>query len=172
MQRINPIGLFCMLSFMTLFSQHSLAAGGTSPIASDNVTIGQLEAIQSRNFLLEQQVQTARLTRQLRESETLNSASQVTAPPVVPFIPASPMSGSGVQMGQQAEAAQAEKKLSGTVRLQEIYGKGSQLRARLLLPQGGVTEVVAGDQIPGSKLRVTSVSSTSVKLNDGTELSF
>jgi len=77
-----------------------------------------------------------------------------------------------MQTGQQAEAVQAEKKLSGNVRLQEIYGKGSQLRARLLLPQGGVTEVVAGDQIPGSKLRVASVSSTSVKLNDGTELSF
>jgi len=79
MQKVNPIGLFCMLSFMTVFSQYSFAAEGSSPIASENVTIGQLEAIQSRNFLLEQQVQTARLTRQLRESETQNSVNQITA---------------------------------------------------------------------------------------------
>jgi len=56
--------------------------------------------------------------------------------------------------------------------LQEIYGRGTQLRARILLPQGGVTEVATGDQIPGTKLRVTAVTAAVVKLSDGTELSF
>ena len=63
-------------------------------------------------------------------------------------------------------------KRAGSVRLQEIYGRGSQLRARIVLPDGGVTEVVKGDQIPGTTKRVTEVTSTLVRLSDDSELSF
>lgn len=47
-----------------------------------------------------------------------------------------------------------------------------QLRARIVLPDGGVMEVVKGDQIPGTAKRVTEVTSTLVRLSDNSELSF
>jgi len=113
-------------------------------------------------------VQTAKLKRQLRESE--NDAGVIDSPTPLPFIPANP---AGEAPAKRTPASSVvEKAASSAVRLQEIYGRGTQLRARILLPQGGVTEVTTGDQIPGTKLRVTAVTATVVKLSDGTELSF
>jgi type IV pilus biogenesis protein PilP len=173
MHNVKPTSRLWLLGIFAVFSLPCLAA--ESPVSADtgNVTIGQLEAIQSRNFLLEQQVQTARLTRQLRESESeiqMSQASPVAnAPASLPFIPSgSPTAGAE----QQATRAPSEKIVPAPVRLQEIYGKGAQLRARIVLPQGGVTEVSPGDQLPGSKLTVKSVTLNTVKLSDGTELSF
>lgn len=173
MQKVNPIHLLCLCGFLAVLSQPSVAAEASGETVADNITLGQLEAIQSRNFLLEQQVQTARLTKQLRESETQNLGGQVANPQVqMPFIPGSPVPGAHMSSGQQTESLQVTKRMLEPVRLQEIYGKGAQLRARIFLPQGGVTEVVNGDLLPGSKLRVISISATSVGLSDGSELSF
>ena len=168
MRNVNAVRLLWLLSVTAVFSQPVWAADVPISTGSDNVTIGQLEAIQSRNFLLEQQVQTARLKRQLRESESPASEIAATTTPL-PFIPSRP---AGATPGSVSTTTGTPSKASSTVRLQEIYGRGTQLRARILLSQGGVTEVVAGDQIPGSQLHVTSVTSAAVKLSDGSELSF
>ncbi len=173
MHNVNPACRLWLLGILAAFSQQSLATESPVTADADNVTIGQLEAIQSRNFLLEQQVQTARLTRQLRESESEIQMSQVSpvanAPAALPFIP-SGLPTAGAE--QQAIRAPSEKSVPVPLRLQEIYGRGTQLRARIVLPQGGVTEVSPGDQLPGSKLTVKSVTLNAVKLSDGTELSF
>ncbi len=173
MHNVNAARLLWLLGVTAVFSQQSLAAEvpistGTDNVTTGNVTIGQLEAIQSRNFLLEQQVQTARLKRQLRESESSASETAASTTPL-PFIPSRP---AGATSDPMPNSPGAQKQASSPVRLQEIYGRGAQLRARLLLAQGGVTEVVAGDQIPGSQVRVTAVTPAAVKLSDGSELSF
>lgn len=164
MHNVNLISRFWLFCIIAVFSQQSLATDSPVTPVAENVTIGQLEAIQSRNFLLEQQVQTARLTRQLRESESESPVSQPVNPPAaMPFIP-------GAE--QQAASGLVPRSVTGAVRLQEIYGRGEHLRARVVLSQGGVTEVSAGDQVPGSKLTVKSITLNAVKLSDGTELSF
>ena len=170
MHNVNPTCRIWLLGILAFCGQQSLAAEGVASADADNVTIGQLEAIQSRNFLLEQQVQTARLTRQLRESQNESPAGPTAGTtPVVPFIPSNPLPPSG---GQGTANGGAHKNAPAAVRLQEIYGRGAQLRARIILPQGGVTEVSAGDPLPGSSLSVKSVTLNAVKLSDGTELSF
>jgi|GEM_PF-911596 type IV pilus biogenesis protein PilP len=169
MHNASPVRLLWLLCFTAAMSHSCLAAGDPFSAGDDNVTIGQLEAIQARNFLLEQQVQTAKLKRQLRESE--NDAGIIDSPTPLPFIPANHPAGEAPAKRTPASSV-AEKTASSAVRLQEIYGRGTQLRARILLPQGGVTEVATGDQIPGTKLRVTAVTAAVVKLSDGTELSF
>lgn len=72
---------------------------------------------------------------------------------------------------QVKESSSAAPKSAG-IRLVEIYGKPGQLRARLLLPSGGIAEVVKGDPVPGTSKRVTAVTETVVRLSDDTELSF
>ncbi|NDL64286.1 type IV pilus biogenesis protein PilP [Acerihabitans arboris] len=168
MHNVNAICLLWLLGVTAVFSQPVWAAEVPISAGTDNVTIGQLEAIQSRNFLLEQQVQTARLKRQLRESESIASETAASTTPL-PFIPSRP---AGEKSDAKFAATSSQKQASSPVRLQEIYGRGTQLRARILLSQGGVTEVIAGDQIPGSQLRVTAVTPATVRLSDGSELSF
>ncbi|HEY3591481.1 MAG TPA: type IV pilus biogenesis protein PilP [Buttiauxella sp.] len=168
MHNVNPACRLWLLGILAAFSQQSLATESPVTADADNVTIGQLEAIQSRNFLLEQQVQTARLTRQLRENETQES-EVASAPAPLPFIPSGTLS---TGEAHQAPGIPIMKRDLVPVRLQEIYGRGTQLHARLLLPQGGIMEVSAGDPLPGGKLTVKSVTLNAVKLSDGTELSF
>ncbi|WOY03080.1 MULTISPECIES: type IV pilus biogenesis protein PilP [Dickeya] len=150
---------------------------GSAPVwAMDdgsNVTMGELETAQARNMLLEQQVQTARLQRQLRESQT-DAATAMTSIPSIPStsplsMPVSPSMTPSSPLSIAQEKAGIEP---STVKLQEIYGRGNQLRARILLPRGGVTEVAVGDPIPGTKTHVQSITATAVKLSDGSELSF
>ena len=165
MRRINPARTGLLLS--VLLSGPALSAT-TGDVLPPNVTLGELEAAQARNLILEQKVQTARLEQQLRESQSgqstdrnyLATSLQPSAPLMTQPVPSQP-----------AATSDTEKR-AGSVRLQEIYGRGTQLRARIMLPDGGVTEVVKGDQIPGTSKRVTEVTSTLVRLSDNSELSF
>lgn len=165
MRRINPARTGLLLS--VLLSGPALSAT-TGDVLPPNVTLGELEAAQARNLILEQKVQTARLEQQLRESQSgqstdrnyLATSLQPSAPLMTQPAPS------------QTAATSVTEKRAGSVRLQEIYGRGTQLRARIVLPDGGVTEVVKGDQIPGTSKRVTEVTSTLVRLSDDSELSF
>ncbi|WP_291972145.1 type IV pilus biogenesis protein PilP [Candidatus Symbiopectobacterium sp.] len=164
MRRINHAGRNFLLA--VLLSGTTLPALASDPL-QPNVTLCELEAAQARNLILEQKVQTARLEQQLRESQSSqgtdrNYLANVTQQ-VMPLM---------TQPGSSQPASTVTSKRSGSVRLQEIYGRGNQLRARIVLPDGGVTEVVKGDQIPGTTKRVTEVTSTLVRLNDDSELSF
>ncbi|WP_291971319.1 type IV pilus biogenesis protein PilP [Candidatus Symbiopectobacterium sp.] len=120
------------------------------------------------NLLLEQQVQTARLQQQLRQSLSDDSGTSGIATPVfrtpnsVGAIPPPSVPGSAASTLGRAER----------VRLQEIYGRAGELRARITLPSGGVTEVHKGDVIPGTKLTVTTITADVVRLSDGSELTF
>ncbi|MCX8957039.1 type IV pilus biogenesis protein PilP [Erwinia psidii] len=162
MRRTDPAGAWLLLSVM--FSGPLLAAG-TGDTLPPNVTLGELEAVQARNLILEQKVQTARLEQQLRES--LSSPSGERSAPLIVQQPTVTQPGAA----QPTTAGSTEKTVT-SVRLQEIYGRGNQLRARILLPNGGVTEVAKGDQIPGTSRRVTEVTATAVRLSDNSELSF
>lgn len=119
------------------------------------------------NLLLEQQVQTARLQQQLRQSQSVNvnpvgtMAGPEYSSPSAQTVPDT-SSGSTLQTSNQPDR----------VRLQEIYGRAGELRARIALPRGGSTEVHKGDVIPGSKLTVTVVTPDIVRLSDGSELTF
>lgn len=152
--------LLCSLAL--LFCGASVAAD------TDSVTIGQLEAAQARNLLLEQQVQTARLQQQLRQTLSEDVSSNSMAPPV---LRAPATVGNGTVQTTAGTAASAAGK-SVPVRLQEIYGRAGELRARITLPLGGVTEVHKGDAIPGTKLTVTTITADVVRLSDGSELTF
>ncbi|MEW5288605.1 type IV pilus biogenesis protein PilP [Erwinia papayae] len=161
MRRTDPAGACLLLSVM--FSGPLLAAG-TGHTLPPNARLDELEAVQARYFILEQKVQTARLEQQLRES--LSPQSGERSAPFILQQPAVTPPGAS-----QSTPASTEKTVS-TVRLQEIYGRGTQLRARILLPNGGVTEVAKGDQIPGTSKRVTEVTATVVRLSDNSELTF
>lgn len=164
MRRINPAGTGLLLAVLLCGTLPAVAGDALPP----NVTLGELEAAQARNLILEQKVQTARLEQQLRESQSGQSTDRnylaTSLQPSAPLMtqPAPP----------PTTATSATEKRAGGVRLQEIYGRGTQLRARIVLPDGGVTEVAKGDQIPGTSKRVTEVTSTLVRLSDDSELSF
>ncbi|AJJ22369.1 type IV pilus biogenesis protein PilP [Yersinia enterocolitica] len=124
-----------------------------------SVTVGQLESIQQKNMLLEAQVQTARLQRQLRENG----------------LGALPVDGNVTSPGQENthKAGSATSSYRGaTLQLEEIYGRSHSLLARLRLTAGGVVEVRQGDRLPGSSLKVTAITDSVVKLSDGTVMSF
>ncbi|MGX5056777.1 type IV pilus biogenesis protein PilP [Enterobacter asburiae] len=165
MRRNKSAGWILMPFALLLGEARATTLSETLPT---NVTQGELETAQARILILEQQVQTARLEQQLRESQSgqrsdRNYLATATQPAMPAMVQPDPT--------QQNETAGTEKR-AGTVRLQEIYGRGNQLRARIVLPDGGVTEVVKGDQIPGTAKRVTEVTSTLVRLSDNSELSF
>lgn len=167
MRRINPARTGLLLS--VLLSGPALSAT-TGDVLPPNVTLGELEAAQARNLILEQKVQTARLEQQLRESQSGQSTDRnylATA-----TQPAMPLMTQPAPSQQTVSASAGPEKRAGSVRLQEIYGRGTRLRARIVLPDGGVTEVVKGDRIPGTSQRVTEVTSTFVRLSDDSELSF
>lgn len=141
-------------------------AARAADVTIDNVTIGQLEATQARNLLLEQQVQTARLQQQLRQSQSVDvSPAGMMAAPAFTSSPVTAMA--DVPASNLQTSTQSDR-----VRLQEIYGRTGELRARISLPRGGSTEVHKGDLIPGSKLTVTVVTPDVVRLSDGSELTF
>ncbi|MHB9329511.1 type IV pilus biogenesis protein PilP [Phytobacter ursingii] len=165
MRRINPARTGLLLS--VLLSGPALSAT-TADALPPNVTLGELEAAQARNLILEQKVQTARLEQQLRESQSGQSTDRNYL--ATSLQPSAPLMTQPVS--SQTAATSGTEKRAGSVRLQEIYGRGTQLRARIVLPDGGVTEVAKGDQIPGTAKRVTEVTSTLVRLSDNSELSF
>ncbi|MFQ6245936.1 type IV pilus biogenesis protein PilP [Yersinia enterocolitica] len=156
MHKNNPVGLLLLLVIwvgsVKATSDQTLA----KTAVTSNVTVGQLESIQQKNMLLEAQLHTARLQRQLHENGrgTLPVDGNVTSP------------------WQANPPIAASSPLGATLQLEEIYGRGHVLLARLRLTAGGVVEVRQGDRLPGSPLKVTAITDSVVKLSDGTVMSF
>lgn len=164
MHKINPI---CLLLPLVLWAG-SVSAAGDQPSAKttdiSSMTVSQLESIQQRNMLLEAQVQTARLKRQLRENEQIILPTDGNLTSTMPFT-------TGLEnMPETGPVASGSKK--ATLQLEEIYGRGHPLRARFRLVTGGVVEVTQGDILPGSSLKITAITASVVKLSDGTVMSF
>ncbi|ECA1950147.1 type IV pilus biogenesis protein PilP [Salmonella enterica subsp. enterica serovar Virchow] len=127
----------------------------------NGVTQGELEEQQGKNLLLEAQVQTARLRKQLAEAGT---DSQADGGPVSPVssLPAVP-DGDDLRPPQQKE---------GRIVVQEVSGRGTALQAWLAFPDGRVSRVAVGSEVPGTGLTVKAISLSSVTLSDGRQLTF
>ncbi|MFV8761216.1 type IV pilus biogenesis protein PilP [Yersinia enterocolitica] len=156
MHKNNPI---CLLLPLVIGGGSVKATSGQTlakTAVASNVTVGQLESIQQKNMLLEAQLHTARLQRQLREN------GQETRP----------VDGNVMSPWQANPPIAASSPRGATLQLEEIYGRGHVLLARLRLTAGGVVEVRQGDRLPGSSLKVTAITDSVVKLSDGTVMSF
>ncbi|ECW0828674.1 type IV pilus biogenesis protein PilP [Salmonella enterica subsp. enterica] len=124
------------------------------------VTIGELEAQQNQNILLQARVQGAQLQKQLDGSDV---DSSMTAPPDAGQFTSPHPSVSGPVQGR----APTELPV-----ILEINGKDKRLHAVLRLADGRQTRVTTGSQLPGTKVTVKSISLSDVTLSDGTTLTF
>lgn len=171
MQKNNAIRwlLPCALTLLAL-TGHACADEPVTvrQVIPDNVTSGELELAQARNMVLEQQVQTARLKQQLRQAESSTELNVGTEGTPAGYPRTSTVAAPQVQAGDTPSFS----RMPVRARLREIYGKPGDLRARVSLPDGGVTEVKRGDAIPGMKGTVTSVTAEAVRLSDGSSLTF
>ncbi|EAW8382030.1 type IV pilus biogenesis protein PilP [Salmonella enterica] len=146
-------GKLLIIPSIFFFSGFSFAT--TQPL----VTIGELEAQQNRNILLQAKVQGAQLQKQLEESdvnlssETVSGFSGVTA-----SLPSS-----------EQPTSKNRKELPVIV---EINGKDKRLHAVLRMADGRQTSVTTGSQLPGTSVTVKSISLSGVALSDGTTLTF
>lgn len=158
-----PCGLTLLMMTGQANADESMTINRVIP---ENVVSGELELAQARNIVLEQQVQTARLQQQLRQAQAPAETKSWTEGAPAGYPPTS------VVVAPQTPGASSVSRAPERVRLQEIYGKPGSLRARITLPGGGVTEVKKGDVIPGMKGTVVSISGESVRLSDGSDLTF
>lgn len=98
-------------------------------------TLQQLEQLQAETVLLEAQAAKAKAKAAL--TETSNKT------------------GEGLVMGT------APQRLTY---VQEIYGAGARLKARILLPTGRAVELLSGDLIPGTDLKIIAITPRSVRV--------
>ncbi|EAW0946158.1 type IV pilus biogenesis protein PilP [Salmonella enterica] len=132
----------------------------------DGVTGGQLEELQAKNLLLEAQVQAARLQKELKTAETTVSADSTSSVGV-------PMMGLPTEMNiTSVQAAPAVTRAPGRIAVLEVSGRGKNLQATLVFPDGRRSVVQAGSALPGSTLKVKSISLSAVTLSDGQQLTF
>ncbi|WP_432735265.1 type IV pilus biogenesis protein PilP [Cronobacter sakazakii] len=171
MQKNNALRwlLPCGLTLLMMTGQANADESMTiNRVIPENVVSGELELAQARNMVLEQQVQTARLQQQLRQAQAPAETKNWTEGAPAGYPPTSVVVAPQTQIPEASSVSRAPER----VRLQEIYGKPGFLRARITLPGGGVTEVKKGDVIPGMKGTVASISGESVRLSDGSDLTF
>ncbi|EBQ8208442.1 type IV pilus biogenesis protein PilP [Salmonella enterica subsp. houtenae] len=132
----------------------------------DGVTGGQLEELQAKNMLLEAQVQAARLQKELKTAETTVPADSSSSVGV-------PMMGLPTDMNMTpVQSAPAVTRAPGRIAVLEVSGRGKNLQATLVFPDGQRSVVQAGSALPGSTLKVKSISLSAVTLSDGQQLTF
>ena len=132
-------GKLLIIPSIFFFSGFSFAT--TQPL----VTIGELEAQQNRNILLQAKVQGAQLQKQLEESD--------------------------VNLPSVSEQPTSKNRKELPV-IMEINGKDKRLHAVLRMADGRQTSVTTGSQLPGTSVTVKSISLSGVTLSDGTTLTF
>ena len=143
-------GKLLIIPSIFFFSGFSFAT--TQPL----VTIGELEAQQNRNILLQAKVQGAQLEESdvNLSSETVSGFSGVTAS--LPSVSEQPTSKNRKELPV----------------IMEINGKDKRLHAVLRMADGRQTSVTTGSQLPGTSVTVKSISLSGVTLSDGTTLTF
>lgn len=116
------------------------------PPVLEEHTLKRLEQIQAETVILEAKAARARVQRELEAG-----GIDATLPPLTMKggTMAVPTLGTGLPV------------------VQEIYGTGKQLRVRLVLPDGTLTELAAGEPVPGGTLTVTAITSREVRVSDG-----
>ena len=138
-------GKLLIIPSIFFFSGFSFAT--TQPL----VTIGELEAQQNRNILLQKQLEESDVTS---SSETVSGFSGVTAS--LPSVSEQPTSKNRKELPV----------------IMEINGKDKRLNAVLRMADGRQTSVTTGSQLPGTSVTVKSISLSGVTLSDGTTLTF
>ncbi|ELT9933914.1 type IV pilus biogenesis protein PilP [Escherichia coli] len=146
-------GKLLIIPSIFFFSGFSFAT--TQPL----VTIGELEAQQNRNILLQAKVQGAQLQKQLEESDVNLSSETVSG-----F--------SGVTASLPSSEQPTSKNRKELPVIMEINGKDKRLHAVLRMADGRQTSVTTGSQLPGTSVTVKSISLSGVTLSDGTTLTF
>jgi len=160
-QRNNPLPSVALLALMLSTGAPVMASSSTSPQEPGPATMGELEALHTRNVILQAKVQSAQLERQLEENQSGNVTPAAPAPvPAVGFtsLPGTP----------------ARPPAAGSSRpvVLEINGRDKHLRATLQLPSGQTLIVAPGNHIPGMEPTVRSIQLAGVTLSDGSLLVF
>ncbi|GKW07667.1 type IV pilus biogenesis protein PilP [Pectobacterium carotovorum] len=161
--RRNSLALLCLMVAASVYAESELATGETES-SNSLVTVGQLEDVQARNLLLAAQVESAKLQRMLKESQS--PLPLIVPPGTTPYqVPIAPMAAT-MPAGQSAP-----EKVSKPVLL-ETYGDGKTMFARIRLASGNVIEMAKGDRLPGTTSSISAITDSSVTLSDGSQLSF
>ena len=115
----------------------------------DNGTLGQLEVIQQQNILLTSKAETARLQKQIRDSE----GDGVTS------------SGSGGD--NLPSVSMPSPTADGLPTTDSIVGRNGTLLATLQLANGSRVDVKAGEKIAGTQWSVARITLNGVWINNG-----
>ncbi len=111
-----------------------------------NFTLHRLEKIQAETLLVEAQVARAKALKSLKDSGSADSIAQVSD-------------------GMAVNVSQTTGQRLALPHIREIYGAGSRLIARLVLNDGSQAELTAGQQIPGTQLKILGISAREVRVS-------
>ncbi|WP_235424034.1 type IV pilus biogenesis protein PilP [Citrobacter koseri] len=112
----------------------------------DTGTLGQLEDIQQHNYILSSQAETARLEKQIRDSNGIS-----------PAFSGDPIASSSASVATPG----------GLPTTDSIAGRNGVLMATLTLPNGAHIDARAGDKIAGTAWIVTRITLNGVWISDG-----
>lgn len=115
----------------------------------DSGTLGQLEVIQQQNILLTSKAETARLQKQIRDSENDGVSSGSSGADNLP----------AVSVPSQAAA--------GLPTTDSIVGRNGTLMATLRLTNGARVDVKEGEKITGTPWSVARITLNGVWINNG-----
>lgn len=122
-----------------------------SAVAADTGTgtLGQLEVIQQQNILLTSQAETARLQKQIRDSESDGVNSGSSGADNLPAVSVS------------------TPPTNGLPTTDSIVGRNGMLMATLQLANGARLDVKAGEKIAGTTWTVARITLNGVWINNG-----
>lgn len=120
------------------------AAYAETPL--EDYTLQRLEQIQAETVMLEAKAARARIQRELEESGINTRATDL------------PLNGREMAISPR---------IGGLPSVEEIYGSGKQLIARLLLSNGKRVELRPGEKIPSTRFRVKAITDREVRVADG-----
>ncbi|BBI93033.1 type IV pilus biogenesis protein PilP [Serratia symbiotica] len=120
----------------------------SQPPVMEEYTLQRLEQIQAETVLLEAKAARARIQRELEESGIDARTANL------------PLTGRELAILPRAGSLPS---------VEEIYGSGKQLMARLVLSDGKRAELRQGEQIPGTRFLIETISAREVRVADGND---
>ncbi|WP_048797378.1 MULTISPECIES: type IV pilus biogenesis protein PilP [Serratia] len=112
-------------------------------------TLRRLEKIQAETVIVEAQVARAKALKSLEDSGSSGSVPDVTTGTAAVAV----------------NVSQMKSKVTPLPQINEIYGAGNRLIARLALGDGSYAELTTGQQVPGTQLKITSISAREVRVS-------
>ncbi|CAI2029791.1 type IV pilus biogenesis protein PilP [Serratia fonticola] len=135
MQKINMLWVLMALTA-------NVAAADSLP---ESGTLGQLEIIQQQNILLNGKAETARLQKQIRDSDQNPQDTPLS----------------------DAPSGMASSRAGSLPTIDSIVGRGSPAMATLQLANGARVDVKTGEKIPGTAWSVTRITMNGVWISNG-----